>query len=93
MTAEPRNTRYPYWPDLSDDEGDAVSAWFDDTCGDCADNTCHGGHPDHCGCARHNASVLSRKYEHPTLVASVTVEAAYQHARREAARVARGGAR
>ncbi len=38
-----RNTRYPYWPDLSDDEGDALSEWFDDTCGDCIEGRCHWG--------------------------------------------------
>lgn len=37
------NTKHPYWPDLTDDEGDALSAWFDDTCGDCIEGRCHWG--------------------------------------------------
>lgn len=30
--------------------------WDDGTCGDCAERSCHGGDPDYCGCARHDAS-------------------------------------
>lgn len=37
------NTRHPYWPDLTDDEGDALAEWFDDTCGDCLTGRCHWG--------------------------------------------------
>ncbi len=37
------NTRHPYWPDLPDDEGDALQEWFDDTCGDCLEGRCHWG--------------------------------------------------
>ena len=37
------NTRHPYWPDLTDDEGDALSAYFDDICGDCVEGRCHWG--------------------------------------------------
>lgn len=35
--------KYPYWPDLTDEEGDALSEWFDDTCGDCIEGRCHWG--------------------------------------------------
>lgn len=35
--------KHPYWPDLTDDEGDALSEWFDDTCGDCIEGRCHWG--------------------------------------------------
>jgi hypothetical protein len=35
--------KYPYWPDLNDDEGDALSAYFDDICGDCVEGRCHWG--------------------------------------------------
>jgi hypothetical protein len=35
--------KYPYWPDLTDDEGDALSEWIDDTCGDCIEGRCHWG--------------------------------------------------
>lgn len=38
--AEPK---YPYWPDLTDDEGDALSAYFDATCGGCVEGRCHWG--------------------------------------------------
>jgi len=43
LSAEPVAPRHPYWPDLTDDEGDALSAWFDDTCGDCVEGRCHWG--------------------------------------------------
>ena len=43
MSTKARNTRYPYWPDLTDDEGDALAEWFDDTCGDCIEGRCHWG--------------------------------------------------
>ena len=35
--------KHPYWPDLTDDEGDALSQWIDDTCGDCIEGRCHWG--------------------------------------------------
>ncbi len=35
--------KHPYWPDLTDDEGDALQGWFDDTCGDCLEGRCHWG--------------------------------------------------
>lgn len=35
--------KHPYWPDLTDDEGDALQEWFDDTCGDCLEGRCHWG--------------------------------------------------
>ncbi|BAL87331.1 hypothetical protein AMIS_21110 [Actinoplanes missouriensis 431] len=35
--------KHPYWPDLTDDEGDALAEWFDDTCGDCLEGRCHWG--------------------------------------------------
>jgi hypothetical protein len=72
------NTKHPYWPDLTDDEGNALSEWFDDTCGDCIEGRCHWGgessrrsiaavkrgeeYGERCGCARHQASVLARPY-------------------------------
>lgn len=37
------NTGHPYWPELTDDEGDALAEWFDDTCGDCVEGRCHWG--------------------------------------------------
>lgn len=37
------SSKHPYWPDLTDDEGDALQAWFDDTCGDCLEGRCHWG--------------------------------------------------
>lgn len=37
------NTKYPYWPWLTDDKGDALTEWFDDTCGDCLTGRCHWG--------------------------------------------------
>lgn len=37
------NSKYPYWPDLTDDEGDALAEWYDDTCGDCVEGRCHWG--------------------------------------------------
>lgn len=37
------NTKYPWWPDLTDDEGDALTLYFDTTCGDCVDGRCHWG--------------------------------------------------
>jgi hypothetical protein len=37
------SARHPYWPDLTDDEGDALAEWFDDTCGDCIEGRCHYG--------------------------------------------------
>nr|WP_221374376.1 hypothetical protein [Actinoplanes polyasparticus] len=36
-------TKHPYWPDLTDDEGDALQELFDDTCGDCLEGRCHWG--------------------------------------------------
>ncbi len=77
------NTRHPYWPDYTDDEGDALQEWFDDTCGDCVEGRCHWGgetsrrsiaeakagrefdHPTYgtCGCARHRASVVARRFK------------------------------
>ena len=36
-------SKHPYWPDLTDDEGDALTEWFDDTCGDCIEGRCHWG--------------------------------------------------
>ncbi len=58
------NTRYPYWPDLTDDEGDALTAWFDDTCADCIEGRCHWGG------ARSRESVAAvergEEYEDPT---------------------------
>ncbi len=35
--------KYPYWPDLTDDEGDALTAYFDVICGDCVEGRCHWG--------------------------------------------------
>lgn len=35
--------RHPYWPDWTDDEGDAVAELFDDICGDCVEGRCHFG--------------------------------------------------
>jgi hypothetical protein len=35
--------KYPHWPDLTDEEGDALTAWFDLTCGDCVEGRCHWG--------------------------------------------------
>ena len=70
--------KHPYWPDLTDDEGDALEEWFDDTCGDCIEGRCHWGGEEslrsiaavqrgeefdqRCGCARHQASVLARPF-------------------------------
>lgn len=62
---EPRNTRHPYWPDLTDDEGDALSEWFDDTCGDCLSGRCHwGGDTSRRSIAEVKAG---REFHHPTL--------------------------
>lgn len=75
--------KHPYWPDLTDDEGDALEEWFDDTCGDCLEGRCHWGgemsvraerevrhghefvDPEWgaCGCARHTASMVARRYQ------------------------------
>ncbi len=55
------NTRHPYWPDLTDKEGDILSAYFDATCGDCRTGRCHGGFE--CLCNRHAASVDARQFE------------------------------
>jgi hypothetical protein len=54
--------KYPYWPDYTDDEGDALREWFDDVCGDCVDGDHHGADEADCGCARHTASVEARGY-------------------------------
>lgn len=37
------NKKHPYWPDLTDDEGDALQDLFDDVCGDCVEGRCHWG--------------------------------------------------
>lgn len=37
------NTRYPFWPELTDAEGDELSAHFDRICGDCVEGRCHWG--------------------------------------------------
>jgi hypothetical protein len=38
---EPVNTKYPQWPDLTDEEGDALSAYFESTCASCVEGSCH----------------------------------------------------
>lgn len=43
MTDGQAGARHPYWPDLTDDEGDALSEFFDDICGDCIEGRCHWG--------------------------------------------------
>jgi hypothetical protein len=64
QTPVPGNTRYPYWPDYTDAEGDALSAWFDDTCGDCIEGRCHwGGDRSRQSTA---AAAEGREYEDPT---------------------------
>jgi hypothetical protein len=71
--------KHPYWPDLTDDEGDALTEWQDDTCGDCIEGRCHWGgeesrqsieavrrgeeYPERCGCDRHETSVAARPYD------------------------------
>jgi hypothetical protein len=61
---EPKNTRHPYWPELTDEEGDALSEWFDDTCGDCIEGRCHwGGEASEQSIA---AAARSEEYEDPT---------------------------
>jgi hypothetical protein len=35
--------KHLYWPDLTDDEGDALEEWIEDTCGDCIEGRCHWG--------------------------------------------------
>ena len=37
------SAKHPYWPDLTDDVGDALADWFDETCGDCIEGRCHWG--------------------------------------------------
>jgi hypothetical protein len=57
-------SKHPYWPDLTDDEGDALSEWFDDTCGDCLTGRCHWGGEES---RRSEAAVdEGREYHHPT---------------------------
>lgn len=57
------NTKYPYWPELTDDEGDALAEYFDDTCGDCRTGRCHwGGEASRQSIAEADAG---REYEHP----------------------------
>lgn len=71
MGTEPK---YPYWPDLTDEEGDILKAYFDAECGDCVEGRCHWGsdayraaHPEareeNCGCARHAESVAARPFQ------------------------------
>jgi hypothetical protein len=56
--------KYPCWPDLTDDEGDALSEWFDDTCGDCIEGRCHWGGEK----SRESIAAVERgeEYEDPT---------------------------
>lgn len=58
------NTRHPYWPDYTDDEGDALQEWFDDTCGDCLTGRCHWGGD----LSRRSEEAVDegREFEHPT---------------------------
>lgn len=58
------NTRYPYWPDYTDDEGDALTEWFDDICGDCIEGRCHWGGEQ----SRRSVAAVrqGRDYQHPT---------------------------
>lgn len=57
------NTRYSYWPDLTDEEGDILTAYFNATCGDCIEGRCHwGGEESRRSIREANAG---REYEHP----------------------------
>lgn len=49
--AEPLPCGWPTRRVADDDEG---------LCGDCMEGRCHGGDPECCGCARHEASVEAR---------------------------------